>query len=142
MAIALNIGIELVGIRLRFQYLGLCSLCLFLGGGHAGLGRVHIGAGGTDLAERANTGNRDPKLCCFRLRLRVLVVGLRTRQRNLVIGGVDLHQHIAFAHELAVVIVHLGHLATHSGTDRVDVAVNLRVIGAFPVTALPPEPTR
>ncbi len=68
------------------------------------------------------------------------IVGLRALIRYLVVGGIELHQHIAFMNESAVVEVHLGDMAADTRADGINMSIDLGVIGAFPMPAFPPEP--
>ncbi len=56
-------------------------------------------------------------------------IGLRLRDRNLIVLRIDLHQHGAFLHPLVVVHVDLHHVAGNTRADRIQVNIRLGIVG-------------
>ena len=139
-AVALDIGIQFLRHGLGFHNLGLRRFDLLLRGRHAGLRAGHIGGGGANLRGRTDAGNGHAKLRRLGAGLSFLVVGLGAIERDLVVGGIGHDQHVALVHELAVIDIDLDDLSADARADGIDVSVDLGVVGALPVAAVPPVP--
>ncbi len=63
--------------------------------------------------------------------LRVFEIGFGAVVGNLVIGGIDFHQHRTGLHILVVEDIELDDVAGDAGADGIDVAVDFGIIGRF-----------
>src|SRR5262249_50144585 len=86
-----------------------------------GAGHGHAGAHGAGAGDRG------------------LQLALRLLERDLVVGGIDLHEHRARLDVLVVLRVDRLHRAAHARGGRVDGAVDLRVVGRLLPAAEEPE---
>jgi hypothetical protein len=107
------------------------------GSGDAGLCVADLRARRAVLSCRRRRRDRDVDAGGLGGRLRVSQVGPSARQGDLVITGIDSHQHLPCLDGLVLADGHLDHRSRRARRDLVDVAVDLSVVGR--VREVPPR---
>ena len=137
--VALQIGLRLGEVGLSLGYASVRRVQLLFRLPHAGLRAAHIGIGRTQIAAGIHGGNRH-------IHVGRRGVGLGARQSrlgvlhsDLIISRVQLGNRVAGLHHLIFIHVNLGHLACNARADLDQVAVHLRVVGAFAIGRAPPQ---
>ena len=120
---------DIVGFRL-LQF-GLGGLVLLLRHLDPGTGAVDIRFSGRDLAAGIHRSDGDVHAGSDSSGLRILKVGLGTFVSDLIIRGIDFDQHGSRRHVLIVLHIELDNVAGDAGADRIDVAIDLGIVGRF-----------
>ena len=126
------IGLDRVRLRLRELCARCVSLFLRRSDGRLCVGDIGLCAGDVRLRSGAGDGNAAAGGLC--LCQRVLVIGFRLREGDLVVRGIDLNQNVSGLYHLVVVEVDLCDMTRNACGDIVDMTVYLRVVGALPMT--------
>jgi hypothetical protein len=136
---ALQIGLCLGVAGLGLSHLGVSGLELLLRQLDAGLGAGQIGVGRAQLAAGVDAGDWhiDVGGGCRSLRAGEGCLGIL--HGDLVIGGVQLGDHVARLDHLILIDIDLGDLSGDARTDLDQVSVDLGVVRVFTKCRTPPE---
>ena len=124
------LSLQVIGFRLPQR--GLCGVKLPLGGNQPGFEVLHVGRSAGEFTRRVYGSEGNIGLQSGGAGLIIGQSRIGVRQGDLVVFGVESHQHGAGLDVLVVIHHHASHVAGNAGTDRIDIAVDLRVVRGFP----------
>ena len=138
LAVALQIGVGHLGVRLRLCQASLSFLYLLMRRGKPGFGIQYTRFRRVNLRARADLRNGDIEFGGLPGRGAVQKVGVGPFNRKLIVRGVDFNEHVAGANDLATFDVHLDDVPGDARTDRIDMPIDLGVVRILVVASLQP----
>jgi len=137
--VAFEVSLKLYVVGFRLSEGSASGVGLFFGRGDARPGVFHVGLGGADLAGGRHRGNRNDNAQGTRGGLGICEAGACLINGNLVILGIDLHEHRALGDDLVVVHIDADDVARDARANGIEMSIHLGIVGGLVAIEMAPQ---